>query len=159
MKIKYALIVLIITASIMASAQTKSAMLETQSRFSFDQTVEKLTAVITENGWKVTYTHDLQETMKKNGKEVLPVKIIELCNPNFAYQILSRDDVRESSNLLPCRIAVYEKADGKTYLSRMNAVEFAPMIGEAGKTVIEAFTNAEKFVNSVAVEKPATITN
>lgn len=144
----------------MTSAQTtKSAMLETQSRFSFDQTVEKLSAIITESGWKVTYTHDLQETMKKNGKDVLPAKIIELCNPNFAYQILSRDDLKETSNLLPCRIAVYEKADGKAYLSRMNAVEFAPLIGEAGKTVIDAFNQAEKFVNSVAVERPATVTN
>lgn len=136
-----------------AQTSTTSAMLETQSRYSFDQTVELLSSTITENGWKVTYTHDLQETMKKNGKEVLPVKIVELCNPGFAYQILSVDDIREASNLLPCRIAVYEKADGKTYLSRMNAIAFAPMIGDAGKTVISAFTEAEKFINAVAVEK------
>ncbi|MBK6965129.1 MAG: DUF302 domain-containing protein [Bacteroidales bacterium] len=119
-------------------------MIESESRFGFSETVDLLSKTIVESGWKVTITHDLQETMKKNGKEVMPVKVIELCNPNHAYQILSKDELRSVSPMLPCRISVYEKADGKTYVSRMNAPAFAGMIGgEAAGTIVKAFDETE----------------
>lgn len=132
------------------SKEVPSIMIEDQSRYDFDETVDKLTAIILEKGWKVTITHNLQETMKKNGKEVLPVKVIELCNPGLAYQILSNDKLRDVSPMLPCRLSVFEKSDGKTYVSRMNAPAFISMIDpEAGKTILQAFKEAEEFLNSV----------
>ncbi len=128
-----------------------SLMIESRSRFDFDETVEMLSKTILAKGWKIPVTHDLQETMMRNGKEVLPVKVIELCNPDLAFRILSRDEFREVSPMLPCRIAVYEKADGNTYVARMNAPAFAGMIGgDAGDTISEAFRLAEEFVKSVS---------
>jgi uncharacterized protein (DUF302 family) len=125
-------------------------MIEGQSRFDFATTIDTLSGVILSGGWKVLTTHDLQETMKKNGKEVLPVKVMEICNPGLAYQILSKDEVRDVSPMLPCRISVYEKADGKTYVSRMNAPAFAGMIGgDAAMTITEAFHNVEGFLKIV----------
>ncbi|MBK6965719.1 MAG: DUF302 domain-containing protein [Bacteroidales bacterium] len=124
--------------------ENPAVMIESESRFGFSETVDLLSKTIVESGWKVTITHDLQETMKKNGKEVMPVKVIELCNPNHAYQILSKDELRSVSPMLPCRISVYEKADGKTYVSRMNAPAFAGMIGgAAGETIVKAFDETE----------------
>lgn len=136
----------------MASAQTtvmvkQGVMIESQSLYDFDKTVELLSQTIVEKGWKITATHNLQETMKKNGKEVLPVKVIELCNPDHAYQILSKDTQRDISAMLPCRVSVYEKEDGQTYVSRMNAPAFAGMIGgEAAKTVVQAFNETEEML-------------
>ena len=128
----------------------QSLMIESQSRFGFTETIDKLSKTIVENGWKITITHDLQETMKKNSKEVLPVKVIELCNPGHAFQILSKDELRNVSPMLPCRISVYEKSDGFTYISRMNAPAFANIIGgEAAKTIIKAFDDTEEFVKLV----------
>jgi uncharacterized protein (DUF302 family) len=125
-------------------------MIESQSKYGFGATVDTLSKVAVNNGWKVTIVHDLQETMKKNGKEVLPVKVMEICNPGLAYQILSKDDLRDVSPMLPCRISVYEKSDGKTYVSRMNAPAFAEMIGgEAAKTITEAFRIVEEFIHAV----------
>ncbi len=149
MKSRLILSVLLITTSIFATAQkhtmeNPAVMIESESRFGFSETVDLLSKTIVESGWKVTITHDLQETMKKNGKEVMPVKVIELCNPNHAYQILSKDELRSVSPMLPCRISVYEKADGKTYVSRMNAPAFAGMIGgEAAGTIVKAFDETE----------------
>jgi uncharacterized protein (DUF302 family) len=142
-------------SGIMASAQNMKndnppVMIEDLSRYDFNETVEILSKTVAEKGWKVTFTHDLQETLKKNDKEVLPVKVMEICNPLLAYQILSKDELRDVSPMLPCRISVYEKSDGKTYLSRMNAPAFAGMIGgDAAKTITQAFNEAEAFIKAV----------
>jgi uncharacterized protein (DUF302 family) len=146
---------MIILSGLMANAQdvkkdNPAVMMESQSKFGFDATVDTLSKIAVQSGWKVTMVHDLQETMKKNGKEVMPVKVMEICNPGLAYQILSRDDLRDVSPMLPCRISVYEKADGKTYISRMNAPAFAGMIGgDAAKTIVQAFDDAEEFIKPV----------
>ncbi len=156
MKIKFLLALLILFPGIMTTAQNAnnenhSVMIESQSKYGFSETVDLLSKAIVENGWKVTITHDLQETMKKNGKEVLPVKVIELCNPGLAFQILSKDNLRSASPMLPCRLSVYEKSDGSTWISRMNAPAFADMIGgDAAKTIISAFNQAEEFVRLVS---------
>lgn len=124
---------------------------ESKSKFGFDETVEKLSEIILENGWKVTHTHDLKETMKKNGLEVAPVKVIELCNPQYAYRLLSDDTLRIYSNMMPCRLSVYEKADGKTYVSRMNSAMMAAQIGGVVQEVMSgAFHDAERFIEKIA---------
>lgn len=156
MKIRTNLTIISLILTIMATAQNPAhenpVMIENPSRYDFTKTIDTLSDVILANGWKVITTHDLQETMKKNGKEVLPVKVMEICNPGLAYQILSVDELRDASPMLPCRISVYEKADGKTYISRMNAPAFAEMIGgDAAKTIVEAFDAVEGFLK-VAVK-------
>jgi uncharacterized protein (DUF302 family) len=128
----------------------KSMFLENESKYNFSETVEKLSSEITEFGWKVTMVHDLQETLKKNGKEVKSIKVVETCNPNFAYRILSLDDQRIYSNMLPCRISIYEKSDGKTYISRMNAEIFAKQLdGVVAEVMTEAFHSVEKIISNV----------
>lgn len=152
MTIRHIFTIVFIAIVSIASAQNltrneKGVLLEDQSRYGFNETVEKLSATITEKAWKVTIVHDLQLTMQKNGKTVLPVKVIELCNPAHAYQILENDLYRSVSPMLPCRISVYEKSDGKTYISRMNAPAFAGMIGgEAAKTIVQAFDDTEEML-------------
>jgi len=149
MKTRLIISIFLISTGLFATAQkpdmkNAAVMIENESRYGFTETIDLLSKTIVESGWKVTIIHDLQETMKKNGKEVMPVKVIELCNPNHAYQILSKDEYRDVSPMLPCRISVYEKADGKTYVSRMNAPAFAGMIGgQAGETIVKAFDETE----------------
>ena len=124
---------------------------ESTSRFNFDDTVAKLTEVIVAGGWRVTHIHDLRETMNKNGFEVLPIKVIELCKPAYAFKILSDDEQRIYSNMMPCRISVYQKADGVTYISRMNTAMLASQIGGVVEEVMaSAFGDAEKFVSAVS---------
>jgi uncharacterized protein (DUF302 family) len=91
--------------------------------------------------------HDLQEKMRKNGKEVNPVKVIELCKPDYAYRLLSEDTLRIYSNMMPCRISVYEKEDGKTYVSRLNSAMLSSMIGGVVEDVMsQAYRDAESFI-------------
>ena len=85
----------------------------------FDTTVARVEETVVAKGWKVPHIHDLQATLKKFGKDVRSVKILEMCHPDHSYEILSRDDERIVSNLMPCRIAVYEKMDSSVWISRM----------------------------------------
>jgi len=154
MKTKHIFTIIILLSGIMTIAQnnskTHALMIESQSRFNITETIDILSKTIIEKGWKITIVHDLQETMKKNGREVLPVKVMEICNPGLAFRILSKDELRDASPMLPCRISVYGKSDGFTYIARMNAPAFAGMLHEdAAKTVIQAFNEAEEFLKEV----------
>ena len=94
--------------------------------------------------------HDLQQLMQKNGQKVLPAKVMEICAPSFAFKLLSKDEERVYSNMMPCRLSVYEKSDGETYISRMNIEQFASQMGGVIQEVMtEAFRGAEGFINQV----------
>ena len=130
----------------------ENMFMEVQSRYDFDQTVSKLTETIEKNKWKVLITHDLQQSLHKNGYEVLPVKVIELCNPHHSSQILSRDTERIYANLMPCRISVYDKSDGKTYVSLMNSGMLAAQIGGVVEEVMSsAFEESMGFAEKVKI--------
>lgn len=98
-------------------------VLEQKSRFGFDKTVEMLVADAEKRDWKVPAVHDLQQSLAKSGKEVRPVKVIEICKPKYSGQMLELNDERIVSVMMPCRISVYEKEDGLTYVSLINAGE------------------------------------
>ncbi len=126
--------------------------IESKSKYGFDQTIEKLNEAIAEGGWRVLHTHNLQETMIKNGyDDVLQTKVIELCNPQLAHKLLSDNSMRIYSNMMPCRMSVYELADGATYVSRMNTKMLSMQIGGKVEEVMGgAFQQAEDFVNKVS---------
>jgi uncharacterized protein (DUF302 family) len=100
-------------------------VLEQKSRFEFDKTVEMLVANAENREWKVPAVHDLQQSLAKSGKAVRPVKVIEICKPQYSGQMLELNDERIISVMMPCRISVYEKDDGLTYVSLINAGEMA----------------------------------
>lgn len=126
---------------------------ENKSRFGFEETINQLTELVPENEWKIIQILDLQETMRKNGKDVLPVKVVEMCKPDYAYQLLSEDSQRIYSNMMPCRVSVYEKSDGNTYISRMNSAMFAEQIGGVMQDVMStAFDDVEKMIKKITIE-------
>ena len=132
----------------------ENLFIETPSLYDFDKTVEMLSEAIVQGGWKISVTHDLQGTLLKNGIEVLPVKVIELCNAMLASQLLIANDTRKYSAMLPCRISVYEKEDGLTYTSIMNTVSLALQIGGVAEAVMmDAFWEADKFISIVTKKK------
>jgi len=100
-------------------------VIEHKSRYGFDKTVEILIAEAETKEWKVPAVHDLQQSLAKSGKSVRPVKVIEICKPKYSGQMLELNDERVISVMMPCRISVYEKDDGLTYVSLINAGEMA----------------------------------
>lgn len=108
-----------------------------ESRLGFDQTMEEIIESAEANQWTISHIYDLQATMKKKGFEVAPVNVISLCNPGHAHNILSSDEDRVVSALMPCRVAVYEK-DGKTYISMLNSGLFSRFLSDNAKETIKA---------------------
>lgn len=121
---------------------------ENQSKFNFEESVSRLEKVVEENGWKIPAKHDLQATLLKNGKsKVNSVVVLEICNPDLAEKILLTDDERIVSNMMPCRVAVYQKEDGKVYYSRMNAGLLSKAMGKVTrKQMSVAAKDTEKFL-------------
>jgi len=100
-------------------------IIEETSLFDFNSTVEKLVAEAERREWKVPFVHDLQQSLAKSGKTVKPVKVIEICKPEYSGQMLELNHERIISVMMPCRISVYEKDDGKTYVALVNAGSMA----------------------------------
>jgi uncharacterized protein (DUF302 family) len=127
---------------------------ENVSPFDFQTTVDKLSIEIEKKSWKISNIYDLQNTMEKHGKKVLPVKVFSLCHPNHSSRILERDSERIISSMMPCRVSVYEKAGGKTYISRMNSSIMAAGIGGVIEQVMtESANEVEDIIkNTLQVE-------
>jgi uncharacterized protein (DUF302 family) len=113
----------------MKTQDFSTMLLESSSKFDFNTTVEKISAAVAESGWKMPATIDLQNTIRNFGKEILPVKVLEICHPKHSSRLLELDNERIVSTFMPCRISVYEKSDGKVYISRLNAAVLSKAFG------------------------------
>jgi len=128
-------------------------LLENESKFGFEETTQKFEQSIKDNEWSIIKVHDLQKSMTKHGYEVLPVKVFEFCHPNLAKRILETNDDRIVASMMPCRIAIYEKADGKTYISRMNSGMMAKMMSKLIDEVMgDATSESEKIMRVIIKE-------
>jgi uncharacterized protein (DUF302 family) len=124
-------------------------LMEDRSPHNFETTVQKFEQAVILQGWKIPKVHDLQATMHSFGKTVGPVMVFELCHPDHAEKILRESEERIVSTMMPCRVAIYEKADGKVYVSRMNSALMANAMGGIVKEVMaEAFSENEQMIEA-----------
>lgn len=124
-------------------------LIETSSPHDFATTVQKFETAVADQGWRMPAVHDLQATLLKNGKNVRSVKVFELCQPDHAEKILRESEERIVSTMMPCRVAIYEKADGKVYISRMNSALMSKAMGGIVKEVMSvAFSENELMIKS-----------
>ena len=121
-----------------------------ESKHDFDKTVEMIENLAGEHKWSMPNQYDLQQTMAKHGYQVDKVKVFSICKPDIASRILTGDKDRYVSAMMPCRVAVYETSDGKTYISRLNASLFSNMLGGNVKSVMkEAGESSEELLKSI----------
>jgi uncharacterized protein (DUF302 family) len=112
-------------------------MLEDASPHGFDETVELFQDTVREGGWSVLQVHDMKAILANHGHDVKDVKIFELCSSRYSAEILTRNDERIVAPLMPCRVAIYEKDDGVTYISRMNSELMAKPFGGVINAVMQ----------------------
>ncbi|MFW5729461.1 MAG: DUF302 domain-containing protein [Spirochaetota bacterium] len=125
-------------------------MLEDASPYSFEETVERLEQEVKDGGWSVLVTHDMQEILEGHGHEVAAVQIFELCSSRYSAEVLSVDDARTISPMMPCRVAIYETTDGTTYISRMNSQLMAkPFGGVIARVMDTAAVETEEIIARV----------
>lgn len=121
--------------------KTNNVIIEQVSPFDVDTTVEKLVAAATLKNWQNPAVHNLQQSLAKAGKEVRPVQVVEICKPEYSGVMLEKSDERIVSVMMPCRISVYQKEDGKTYVALLNMAE---MVTGFSPVAVEAISGATK---------------
>ena len=129
---------------------------EYQSPYAFDETIEKVIANAKEIGWKVpkSWKVNFQKNLKKVVKvDIGPNTVIGMCAPKAAADILIHDELKKIAVMMPCRIAFYEKSDGKTYISLMNMGLLGNLFGDVIKEITtELGPQMEKMVTLEAPE-------
>jgi len=136
---KQMLVALCMSLSYIALAETtepqqmaQQMIIEKPSPFA---TMKETVAAIKKNieateGWIVNSVKPLDKGLRKHGApKILPVTLINTCNPKLAAEMLKEDSNRYASIMMPCSISVYQKSDGKIYIAHINARMAGKMFG------------------------------
>ncbi|MFC2083679.1 DUF302 domain-containing protein [Bacteroidota bacterium] len=92
-----------------------------RSTLNFEETVSAINESVLERGWKVPKIYDIQKSLQSAGHlDMTKVKIISVCQPHQAYEMLMDDENKKVTAIMPCRIGVYEAEHGDVFISKMN---------------------------------------
>lgn len=141
----------VLTLVVMVLVAPSLMINEYQSRYDFNETVSVFEERVADAGWGVLNVHNMQEVKANLGYEVLPVMIFDLCSGQYSYQILSRDDERIVTPLMPCRVSIYEKSDGNTYIAMLNSGLVARVFGGVINDVMQ-----QVMLETAAIIEPMT---
>ncbi len=88
---------------------------------SFGDTIEKVTALLKEEGFGVLTEIDVKETLKKKlDVDFRNYRILGACNPEFAYRALQTED--KIGVMLPCNVIVQDIGEGKIEVAAVDPV-------------------------------------
>ncbi len=138
-----------LTAALAWNMASSLMFREVPSPFGLEETVARIQRNIQNagNGWALSGLRDPAKAVQNDGGNVLPVLMIEACSTRYSKPILKEDSVRFLSILMPCKITVYKKNDGKIYIGLMNAglmgKMFGPLVGDVMGRVAE---DQKKFI-------------
>lgn len=121
---------------------------ETLSPFGLDETVARIQRNVQETkGWPLVGLRSPSNSIRSEGAFVPNVVLVETCNTEYSKPILKEDETRILSILMPCKISVYEKSDGKVYIGTMNAGMLGWMFGPTvGKTMMKVAADQKRFL-------------
>ncbi len=132
------------------SAAPKLMVVENDSLFAFEDTIELIKSAAAEQSWKVPTVHMIHDAVSPYGYEVDRVAVLELCQPHHAGKILAEDRAKVVTSMMPCRVSVYETTDGRVVVSRMNTSLIAQAFGGTVASVMaEATQENESILKSV----------
>lgn len=99
-----------------------------ESSRAFDETVRVIERKTAEKGFRVLHIHDVAATLAEKGFPREPMKIIEICNAQYANEALQKD-IRLAV-MLPCPICVYTER-GRTFINTFRPAAIAGFFPEA----------------------------
>ena len=78
----------------------------------FDEAIERVTALLMENGFGVLTEIDVKATLKKKlDVDFQPYTILGACNPSFAHKALQAEN--KIGAMLPCNVVVQDIGEGR----------------------------------------------
>jgi len=120
---------IILTSMSMAIMMPKMMLHERESPLGYAETVKHLEAAVTNGGWGISRKMNMTKSIARFGKTVPPVTLLKICQADYAARILNTDEAMYVSVMMPCTLAVYQKSNGKTFVSTMNMGLMGRMFG------------------------------
>jgi uncharacterized protein (DUF302 family) len=120
-----------------------------ESNKPFEQAVADLEVSAVKNKFGVLHIHDLQTTLRNKGIDFpQPCKILEVCNPQIANEVLQEDI---SLNMaLPCRISVWVE-NGKTKIGMLSPKTILSLMSDSD-ALAEVATGVEEIAKRIIDE-------
>lgn len=134
---------------LISGCSLKPVMVNEQiSPYGVEQTIETIHTNAKAIGWSVPRVMDMNIPIQKHLDTPLQatVRIVELCNPHHAYDILSVEESRYAALFMPCAIAIYTKEDGNTYVASMKAARVGGFLGGNVAQVMTAVEEDQKMM-------------
>jgi len=107
---------------------------EVEVKKSFDEAVNSLKNSLSENKFGVLWELNFKDKLKEKDLEFESnFKILEVCNPVQAKEVLSRNI--EVGYFLPCKLVAYEK-NSSVFIGMIKPTELIQMIGNEELTTV-----------------------
>lgn len=147
----------VVTGALAYGMADKLMFSETASPFGVEETVARIQHNIQDagNGWTLSGLRNPARAVQADGGNTLPVMMVEACSTKYSKPILNEDSVRFLSILMPCKISVYKKNDGKVYIGTMNAGLMGKMFGPLVGDVMGQVAKDQKKFLEMDPNKPA----
>lgn len=112
---------------------------EMKSPYDYEKTIETIAARINAKpGWHVVAIIDQNKEVQIHGsKPIGKFSIIQYCNAKYSSEMLTADNRKFFGAMLPKNIAVYEKSDGRVYVSTSNGALMGKLFGGETEAIIE----------------------
>lgn len=120
------------------------------STLSFDETIEKVTETLGEEGFGVLTEIDVTKTLKaKLDVDFKKYRILGACNPTFAHKALVAED--KIGAFLPCNVVVEENEGGEVEVFAVNplAAMMAVDNNDLGDLATEINSKLERAIDAV----------
>ena len=111
--------------------------LEDTSPQSLVATTKAFREAVTEAGWSILGVTNMSGILSERGFTIHPVLVFDACSGQYSSKLLSKDETRFVSSMIPCRVAIYQTSTGQVVISRMNSVAMAGMVGGPDGAVIQ----------------------
>lgn len=113
--------------SVLISHAQPQMFLQTQSPKPLPDTIKAFKEEVAAGGWSLLNVTNMAGILSEKGYTLSPVLIFDVCSGKYSAQILSKDEHRFVTPLMPCRVSIYQTGQGKVIISRLNAKSMAPM--------------------------------
>ena len=142
------------TAMIGRSAMPAMMLEVRESRLTFEETVAAIEKSAADNGWQVPKIYDMRQSLVKAGYENMTnLRVLSMCQPDHAYRILSEDENKMVSAMMPCRIGVFEDKDGRVLITQMNVGLMSKMFGGTIEEVMSRVASEEEKILENIIKK------
>lgn len=136
-KVFYILIGALLSMILLYIFMPKAMIKKTESPYSFDNTVSKITENVKAEGWSLMGIKRVDKSIEKHGHQAdTKVALIEICHPEYAAKMINDTASAHISVMMPCTIAVYETSNQKVYISTMNVKPMSWVFGGTVKEVM-----------------------